>query len=275
MEIVERFQIRNLEGEVYRCSFGERRVDFWSPLLHGRPSEHLIVTHDGQNIFDKRTATRRRTWKLAQTASRISQELGIPTPTIIAVFHGGSKENAWGRAHDLAPQRPFQTGIIVAQEKYRVVKLEDLQSDAYLEAITTVIAPDICEFIGLKASPEKTALWGSSMGGLATLYGIGRHPEIFSAGFAFSPHWVIGENALVDSLLDALPKPGSHKIWMSRGTKALDGQYQPFQDYADRKMIQLGWQPENDFISRVFPKDRHNEPSWARQSAQALNFWLA
>ena len=274
MEILERFQIRNLEGEVHRTQFGPRRVDYWSPLLHGEPSEHLIVTHDGQNIFDKRTATRHRTWKLAQTAVRVSKELGIPTPTIIAVFHGGSKENAWGRAHDLAPQDPFQNGLIVAQEKYRAVNLEDLQSDAYLREMTEEIMPTIVKSIGFNFSREKCALWGSSMGGLATLYGIGKHPEKFAAGFAFSPHWVIGENHLVDALLNALPKPGAHKIWMSRGTKALDSQYQPFQEYADQKMIELGWKLDHDFLSVVFPKDRHNEPSWARQSAQALKFWL-
>ena len=272
MEIVKQYEIRGLEGEVTRLNFAGRLVDYWAP--NEAPS-HLIVTHDGQNIFDRKTATRGRTWKLAQTADRLSRASGVVPPAIIAVFHSGSKENAWGRAHDLAPQEPFQNGLLVAQEKYRTVRLEDLSSNKYLETIVSTIIPTITKQIGFTPKRQHTALLGSSMGGLATLYGIGRHPEIFGAGLAFSPHWVIGEEPLVDAILGALPKPGDHKIWMSRGTRALDGEYQRSQSYADTRMSDLGWQAGRDFLSKVYQGAWHNEPSWRRQAEDALRFWLA
>lgn len=272
MEMVKQYEIRGLEGQVTRLNFAGRIVDYWAPK---EVPTHLIVTHDGQNVFDRKTATRGRTWKLAQTADRLSKELGVTAPAIIAVFHSGSKENTWGRAHDLAPQEPFQNGLLVAQEKYRTVRLEDLAGNQYLETIVSEIIPTITQKIGFTPIQPNTALLGSSMGGLATLYGIGRHPEIFATGLAFSPHWIIGEEPLVDALLDALPKPGHHKIWMSRGTKALDGQYQRSQEYADTKMNSLGWRADHDYLSKVYQGAWHNEPSWRKQSEDALRFWLA
>jgi predicted alpha/beta superfamily hydrolase len=126
----------------------------------------------------------------------------------------------------------------------------------------------------ISPNPEKIALLGSSMGGLATLYGVARYPELFRTGFAFSPHWVVGEYALVDALLAQLPSPERHKIWMSRGTKSLDAQYQPFQDYADQQLKSFGWEESSQFTSRIFTGDRHSERSWRRQVEPALQFWL-
>jgi predicted alpha/beta superfamily hydrolase len=271
MEIIKRFQIRDLHGEVHRADFNGRIVDFWAPEAK---TEHIIVAHDGQNIFDRKTATHGRTWKLAQTATRIFREHGFMPPLIIGVFHGTTKENPWGRAHDLAPQDPFQKGLVVSQEKYRVVSLDDLHSNAYLDSIVKMIVPQIWATVSVEATLQKTALLGSSMGGLATLYGIGKHPDFFGAGLSFSPHWVIGNNPLVDSLLNALPAPTNHRIWMARGTKGSEKQYAESQQYANHKMLQLGWRENENFASHIFKGDRHNEPSWGRQLESALNFWL-
>lgn len=271
MEIVQRFQIRNLDGLVTRANFNGRTVDYWAPE---KTSEHLIVAHDGQNIFDPKTATRGQTWNLAQTANRVFAEHELTPPAIIAVFHATTKENLWGRAQDLAPQQPFQNGLVVAQEKYRAVALADLRSDEYLEQIALTIIPAISNVLKISPEPEKIALLGSSMGGLATLYGVARYPELFRTGFAFSPHWVIGEYALVDALLAQLPSPEHHKIWMSRGTKSLDSLYKPFQDYADQQLKSLGWRDSSKFTSRIFTGDRHSERSWRKQVEPALQFWL-
>ena len=271
MEIVQRFQIRNLNGLVTRANFHGRTVDYWAPE---KATNHLIVAHDGQNIFDPKTATRGRTWDLAQTASRVFAQRGLTPPAIIAIFHATTKENLWGRAQDLAPQQPFQNGLVVAQAKYRDIALEDLRSDEYLEQIALTIIPAVTKALKISPTPEKISLLGSSMGGLATLYGVARYPELFRTGFAFSPHWVVGEYALVDALLAQLPSPERHKIWMSRGTKSLDAQYQPFQDYADQQLKSLGWGDSSQFTSRIFKGDRHSERSWRRQVEPALKFWL-
>lgn len=268
MKQIKSFQIRGVPGAVHRVEFAGRLVDYWSPSA---PTKHLLIAHDGQNVFDRNTSTRRRTWRMVHSAIRVSQELGIVPPAIIGVFHSRSASNPWGRIRDLAPQDPFQNGVTTS---YRDVSPDDLQGNDYLEQITEVIAPSIAAELDMNLNSTNKAVIGSSMGGLASLYAIGKRPDFFSACLALSPHWSAGDNPLVDALIDALPAPGHHHIWMSRGTKGHDAGYEPFQDYADMKMCQAGWQEEKDFKTRVYKRSGHNEKSWAKYLDQPMKFWL-
>lgn len=272
MERIERYQVRGVPGYVERRNFSGRTVDYWAP--DGPPS-HLLIAHDGQNVFDHRTATRHRTWKMAQSAIDVSRELEITPPAIIAVFHSRTATNPWGRIIDLAPQDPFQNGVpAVSASGPPPIAAEELMGNAYLSQITDVIAPTIADEIGMELSNTDTALIGSSMGGLATLYGLGKRPDFFSTGLALSTHWIAGNHPLVDALVDLLPKPGTHKIWMSHGTRGHDAKYGPFQRHADARMKEIGWQLGKDFETRVYKRSGHNERSWARYLDQPMKFWL-
>jgi hypothetical protein len=72
--------------------------------------------------------------------------------------------------------------------------------------------------------------------------------------------------------LEQLPKPGAHKIWMSRGDRKLDSTYKSDQDFADRLMREQGWR--NNYRSTVFKGAGHNERAWAKQVDDAFRFWL-
>ena len=270
MEQVKSYFIRGVQGSVRRLNFDGRLVDYWSP---NKTTEHVLIAHDGQNVFDRATSTHRRTWRMAQSAVRVSQNLGITPPVIIGVFHSRSATNPWGRILDLAPQDPFQNGVTspVANDE---ISIESLQGNNYLEQITDVITPAICDELGLNIDRVNKAVIGSSMGGLASLYAIGKRPDFFTTALALSTHWTAGETPLVDALLDSIPTPGSHRIWMSRGTRGHDAHYGTFQDYADKKMFQAGWREGDDFITRVYKKSGHNERSWAKYLDQPMKVWL-
>jgi len=270
MKPVKSYQIRGVAGKVRRVEFDGRLADFWSP--QGQ-SQHLLIAHDGQNVFDRKTSTRRQTWQIAHSAVRVSQELGITPPTIVAIFHSRSANNPWGRILDLTPQDPFQNGVEPAEKNDEISK-SDLQGNAYLEQITQVIAPAIAAELDMNLGEVNKAVIGSSMGGLASLYAIGKRPDFFNVCLALSPHWSAGNIPLVDALIDALPLPGHHQIWMSHGTKGLDQHYEPFQAHADRKMIDAGWHEGVDFITKVYKRSRHNERSWAKYLDQPMKFWL-
>ena len=113
---------------------------------------------------------------------------------------------------------------------------------------------------------------GSSMGGLATLYAATKHQDKFHTALAFSPHWSLAGNSLVEWLIPRLPNFGNFKIWMSRGTKGLDSAYEPFQSRVDQMMKDAGW--GSRYRSRVFHGAAHNERSWSNQVDKALQFWL-
>jgi len=265
MQEIKRFQIRGVPGEVVRTRFQERIVDYWEPR---GGSEHLLIAHDGQNVFDGTTSThRRQTWKMAQSAIDVANQLGIKPPTIIAVWHSATKDNPWGRAKDLAPEKFFTSGSFVDPRWTISDPKVTLHSDEYLKQIFDEIVPAI---VGTY-SPEKTAVIGSSMGGLATLYAAIQHPDKFKTALALSPHWIISDQEFARSMVDALPL--THKVWMSRGDKGLDKEYPPLQSYVDSLMRARGF--TNNFESKVYKRSGHNERSWAKYLNDPLRFWLS
>ena len=265
MQEIKRFQIRGVPGEVVRTRFDDRIVDYWAPR---GGSKHLLIAHDGQNVFDGTTSThRRQTWKMAQAAIDVANEQGIKPPTIIGVWHSATKENPWGRAKDLAPEKFFAAGAYVDPRWAIKDQSIVLHSDAYLQKIFGEIVPAIYG----AHSPKKTAVIGSSMGGLATLYAAIQHPEKFATALALSPHWVISDENFARSMVEALPL--SHKIWMSRGDKGLDKEYVPLQSYVDSLMRERGF--TNNFESKVYKRSGHNERSWAKYLHEPLRFWLS
>lgn len=264
MQEIKRFQIRGVPGEVVRTRFDDRFVDYWSPR---GGSDHLLIAHDGQNVFDGTTSThRRQTWKMAQSAIDVAQEQGITPPAIVAVWHSATKENPWGRAKDLAPQKFFTSDTYVDPRWAIKDSSVALHSDSYLEQIFEQIVPAIHG----QFSPNNTAVIGSSMGGLATLYAAIQHPDKFATALALSPHWIISDENFARSMVEALPI--THKIWMSRGDKGLDKEYPPLQNYVDSLMRARGF--TNNYQSKVYKRSGHNERSWAKYLHDPLRFWL-
>jgi predicted alpha/beta superfamily hydrolase len=142
-----------------------------------------------------------------------------------------------------------------------------LHSDTYLSQIFDQIVPAI----NGQNTPEKTAVIGSSMGGLATLYAAIQHPEKFTTALALSPHWIISDENFARSMVEALPL--THKIWMSRGDKGLDKEYPTLQNYVDSLMRSRGF--TTNYESKVYKRSGHNERSWAKYLQDPLRFWLS
>lgn len=273
MELIKRYQVRGVPGEVNRVHFDGRTVDFWIPQ---GATQRLLIAHDGQNVFDGKTSTHRRsTWEMAQSAIRVSEHLGLNPPAIIAIWHGGSKQDEHGRAKDLSPQKFFQEDVVVNSANVVKADLVHLRGDQYLNMIFDQIVPEILSAYELEIPVANRAMIGASMGGLSTLYAGIQRPEQMGALLALSPHWTIGGNRLVERTIEELPKPGTHKIWMSRGTKSLDADYKPFQEYADRLMKEKGYRIGHDFFTKVYEKTSHNERSWASYLDQVIKFWLS
>jgi enterochelin esterase-like enzyme len=166
----------------------------------------------------------------------------------------------------LAPEKFFTSDAYVDPRWAINDPAVKIHSDAYLNQIFNEIVPAI---VGAY-SPENTAVIGSSMGGLATLYAAIQHPDKFSTALALSPHWIISDQNFARSMVEALPL--THKIWMSRGDKGLDKEYPPLQNYVDELMRKRGF--TNNFETKVYKRSGHNERSWAKYLNDPLRFWL-
>jgi predicted alpha/beta superfamily hydrolase len=272
MKEIKRFQVRGIPGAVTRADFSGRIVDFWAP---DGGSDHLLIAHDGQNIFDPRSATfLRQTWKMAQTAIRVFSDSKLRPPIIVGIFHSSNKSDPWGRLKDLSPESAFRSGIqpLKTHDSETLFDIAQLRGNQYLDQIFNEITPAISSLFTHKATPDTTAMIGSSMGGLATLNAFSRHSDFFNTCLAFSPHWVLAGNPLVDYLISNLPHPANRKFWMSRGTKGLDASYEQFQNRADEMTRKAEWGKR--FKTKVYHRTGHNERSWASYLDEALKFWI-
>ena len=123
---------------------------------------------------------------------------------------------------------------------------------------------------------------GSSMGGLISLYGLIRYPDVFGGAACVSTHWPstmmadnpAGNEAFLGFLRDSIPAPGGHRIYFDFGTAELDAQYEPHQRQVDAVMRDLGYQPGPLWQTARFEGAGHNEGAWNERVHIPLGFLL-
>jgi hypothetical protein len=211
---------------------------------------------------------------MGQSVNRVSAELGLTSPAVIAVWNGNSKEKPYARLKELAPEKVFRGGVKVIASDVIPVTVDELYGDHYLDEIFGTIVPQLTQHLEVEASPENTAMIGSSMAGLCTLNAIAEYSDVFHTALSLSTHWPLGGDPLVDALIGNLPAPGKHSIYMSHGTKGLDASYEPFQKRADELMLKRGYRQGADMLSRVHVRTGHNEKAWASYIDEPITFWL-
>lgn len=270
MKVVSRYQIPNVSGEITRVEFGTRIVEFWGG---GEDSDKLLIAHDGQCVFDVKTAKRNTTWQLAENAQFISNQFKSAPPLIVAIWHQGEVGDSVSRGLDLSPEDYFKSGMQLFPKNgpFDVSKVE---GNKYLQEIFEIYVPSILDATKTRTTPAKTAMIGASRGALSTLYALSRFPNHFSTALAHSTHWPIGRDPLVKMTIENLPPPGEHRIWMSHGSEGFDAEYEPFQNYAHELLIQKGYSQERDFFFSFYPGAAHDEASWAIQSIDSLRNWF-
>ena len=278
---IEEFQVTGLPGTVYKIRIGNRTIDYWAPRV---PGDHILVAHDGQNMLDKRNIGinphQRATWEIAQSAVRVATLNNEASPTVICIYHTPYLEDNIGRLKEYVPAQYMSDQKNWMIESYGLYQakvdtfLDTLTADQLIDDIIDIIVPAIADRIGQVINHEKTAIIGGSMGGLASIYSVIRRPDFFYTSLSFSPHWVIGGDALAEKMMRDFPTPGKHKLWMSRGTKGLDALYEQSQYKADQLIKSRGYRENKDLITRVLNKGSHSNATWARYAPAALDFWL-
>lgn len=253
-----------------------RNVEVWLPPGYtDNPSESLKVLymHDGQNVFDKSTAYGNVEWGIDETMDSLVQNNLVPPSIVVAIWNNGRK-----RFPEYMPQvkeehvnNPQAQGIL--KESFGVT---ELLSNEYLKFIVEELKPFIDSTYNTSTKPEDTAIMGSSMGGLISLYALTSYPEIFGAAGCVSTHWpvpLIGK-VYINELTGTLPEAGKHRIYFDYGTTGLDADYEPYQLRVDEIMKGKGYQENKDWITRKFDGEGHNEASWKKRVHIPLEFLL-
>jgi len=158
-----------------------RPIIVWTPpgYEHGHQHYPVFYLHDGQNLFDPATAFGGIPWRCDETAHRVIAE-GSARPMIL-VGVGNSPD----RLREYGPRRSGHEANLARP---------------YGRFLTEELKPFIDRAFRTLPGPQDTAVGGSSMGGLISLYLCRWYPKIFGLCGAVSPSLWWGKQAFLKGL---------------------------------------------------------------------------
>ncbi|HKB10185.1 MAG TPA: alpha/beta hydrolase-fold protein [Vicinamibacterales bacterium] len=250
-----------------------RTVDIYLPASYPSGRRYPVVyMQDGQNLSDPAIAFGGNTWDLDGALERLSAS-GLEA-IIVGVHNMGEARLA---EYSPVPDRRHGGG----------------EADAYLEFLSATLKPRIDRLFRTRPDRDETAILGSSMGGLVSLYAYFRFPSIFGLAGVMSPSIWFGQGAILHFVQEARTPPGRLYIdvgllegigtlrdarrlarLLARKGFARDRRGRRTRgEYAgvDRRGRHEG-RPRVRYVED--PAGRHNEGSWARRLEGALRFLL-
>lgn len=205
----------------------------------------VIYMHDAQNLFDASTSYAGE-WKVDEYMDQLITNESI----IIGIEHGDQK-----RIDELTPYK---------HEKYGGGK-----GDAYLDFIKNTLKPHIDVTYRTKSNAEHTALFGSSLGGLISFYGVIKYPETFGKAAVFSPSFWI--NPEIFDLVESSIISEASRFYFLAGTDESEDMI-PDQERMVTLLKEKGLK-DNQIESRNIEGGQHNEKFWAISFGDAYQ-WL-
>jgi enterochelin esterase-like enzyme len=262
-----------------------RHVDVWLPdefekVKSSGQRFNVLYMHDGQMLFDAKTTWNKQAWNADQTVSRLMKADQLAPTIIVGVWNNGPFRHSEYFPEKFLPHMPEEPRKLFIQKALR----DKPQSDAYLRFLVEELKPFIDAKYPTHKGPAQTAIMGSSMGGLISIYALNEYPEVFGGAAGLSTHWIgihqpnshIPLSAYI-YLRDKLASPQSHKIYQDHGTIELDALYAPYQNFInqiirDKGYVESGAKP--NFLTRVFDGTGHNEKAWTERLAIPILFLL-
>ena len=264
-----------------------RRVVVWLPSTYrpGGPRHAVLYMHDGQNLFDKKTAGYGMEWEVDEVLDRLIREKKVRPTIVVGIW------NTPKRLREYVPSKAFAHLPPKYMEQVRGLYGGTPLSDGYLKFIVRELKPAIDKRFRVKTDRENTAIMGSSMGALISLYAIDEYPQLFGSAGMVSTHWPLllpadGGKSVSDEeyeavssaferyLDPALPDPRTHRLYFDHGTETLDAVYARYQKRVDAIVAKHGYRQGANWISRNFPGQAHTEKSWASRVEIPLRFLL-
>jgi predicted alpha/beta superfamily hydrolase len=212
----------------------------------------VLYMHDGQNLFEaERAFIPGNHWRLKEAADEAIGSRGAEPMIIVGIDNTGAS-----RIDEYTPTNdPKKGGGGKAAEHARML-IEELK-------------PAIDARYRTRGDAPNTAIGGSSLGGLDTLYLVMRHPDVFSRAAVMSPS-VWWNDRVILKEVEAFSHEPRPRIWLDiggrEGAEAL-GDARKLRDLLKAR----GWNPDN-FAYREDRRGDHSERAWAARSRPMLEF---
>lgn len=205
------------------------------PQVEAHPP--VLVLFDGQNVLDHH-GTYAGGWHAHEAVNKLPTT--IRRPVIVAVDHGG-----------LGRMRELWSGL-----------------DAFLHFVMHAALPEAERQLGRTFDPTMRVIGGASMGGLASLGAIARHPLFFRGALVMSPSaWVVP--AEIHRELQRARLTASTRIYVDVGERESERMVREAKQVAQQLAGKL---PSTQQMWRPDKCGKHRESDWQRRLPKALRF---
>lgn len=218
----------------------------------------VLYLQDGQNIFEKLPGVPGE-WEADETATRLIAEKAIEPLIIVGIPNAGE-----ARAAEYLPIDMIE-GVTP-------------KGEAYVDFLIREVVPRVERAFRVKPGAANTAIGGSSLGGVISLYAATQHPDIFGKVLAESTPLEFKGRSLMPTLEKTTKWPS--RVYLGIGGR--EHADQPADSAANKAFVQSSKDLDAlirksglDDASRklvIDPEATHTESAWAKRLPAALKF---
>jgi predicted alpha/beta superfamily hydrolase len=206
----------------------------------------VLYMHDGQRVFVD--------WRIDELMEPLFAANQMQPIIVVAIFNGDSQEE---RFSDYTPTHDSKFAKSGNADLYGRMIVEELKAIMDSEFRT---APE----------PANTAIGGTSLGGLVSLYLALKYPNIFGKVAVMSPSVWWDKQMILREVKKLNSKP-AQKIWLDIGTKEGDQAIAATKALRDA-LLAKGWRRDLDLKYFEANGAEHDEKSFARRAPEMLKY---
>jgi enterochelin esterase-like enzyme len=254
---VPTLHLHDLRSRIFRNT---RSLRVWLPPGYdesGATRYPIFYLNDGQNLFDPATAFAGVHWRAGETAEQLIALGKIPPLILVGIDNMGPK-----RIKEYIPYRSFDPPVLSPR------------GTRYPDFLQREVMPFIESRYAVAKGPGNTALGGSSLGGLITLYTQLAAPGVFGRLLIESPSLFVAHRRILKEAWRFRQWPS--RVYLGTGTREIGippKDERIVQDVRELQRILRAAGLDDDHL-RVCIEDgaTHSETAWAARFPQTLEF---
>ena len=223
----------------------------------------VLYMNDGQNIVDASRSYDGATWRVKESFETIPN---LPEVVVVGVdcAEGMKRLDEYG---------PFPFTFESESFKDEKGRVPGGKAETYMQSLISIVKPFVDATYPTDPSAKQTAIMGSSMGGVISLYAVVAHSDMFTRAASLSGSFFVSMEPFTDLLKHA---DLSHvkKVYVDTGDREEAGGT-PSDYLASNHGIHALLEDRLDHHKlkwRIVQGGRHHERDWARRFPDALRF---
>jgi len=237
----------------------------------------VLYMHDGQNLFYPSDATYKKSWRIHETLDKLA-EADSKFEWIVVGIDSNSKTLGESRVVEYSCHSTYKKNNHYTCKKRFKRKGLGGEGEAYLEFIVKTLMPYINDKYKTKTEFENTAMMGSSMGGLISLFASIKYPDIFSKIGALSTAVWFNEKEIKEALKQCRINPNT-RFYLDVGAREEAANRK--RGFGYNKYLRQSCEiaeilktriNENKLKFIIDKKGKHDENAWAIRVCEAFQF---